>query len=175
MRIRPFDITKDICYIKNWITDERTHAMWCADLIKYPINKENFAYVMTRIAALFGDIPYVFTEDDGTLTGFYCYSLNSENKEGMLKFVMISPDKRGKGYGRKMIEDAVEYAFENTAAKSIQLNVFTENTSAVKCYESVGFKARCTSENMFAFKDEKWGRCNMVISKKDYKLGRRSK
>ena len=175
MRIRPFDISKDISVIKNWITDERTHAMWCANLIEYPIKKENFSYVMTRIAALFGDRPYVFTEDDGTPAGFYCYSLNTENKEGMLKFVMISPEKRGKGYGKKMIEDAVEYAFENTNAKAIQLNVFPENDAALRCYESVGFKARCITRNSFTFKDEKWGRCNMVISKKDYKLGRKIK
>ena len=34
---------------------------------------------------------------------------------------------------------------------------------AKKCYEKVEFKERTLTENAFRFKDESWGRCNMVI------------
>ena len=46
MRLRPFIPYYDFDEIKNWISDERTHAMWCANLIKYPIEKENFENVL---------------------------------------------------------------------------------------------------------------------------------
>ena len=36
---------------------------------------------------------------------------------------------------------------------------------AKKCYEKVGFKERTLTENAFRFKDESWGRCNMVIKR----------
>ena len=39
----------------------------------------------------------------------------------------------------------------------------TENERARKCYESVGFKERETTPGAFKYKDETWGRCNMVI------------
>ena len=76
---------------------------------------------------------------------------------------MNNPKYRGKGYGREMILLAVKYAFEITNVQSVQLNVFPENERAKKCYESVGFTERKTDLNAFAYKDESWGRCNMVI------------
>ena len=43
MELRKFDIGSDFEIIKNWIDDERTHAMWCANLFEYPLNRDNFA------------------------------------------------------------------------------------------------------------------------------------
>lgn len=65
----------------------------------------------------------------------------------------------------QMTEKAIEYAFNITKVDAVQLNVFPENTRAQKCYGSVGFVARKTDVDAFCFKDESWGRCNMVIKK----------
>ena len=165
MRIRPYIDHKDHESIKTWITDERTHAMWCANLISYPLEKDNFTKVMQEIAGKFGDSPYVATSDDGQLVGFFCYSVNLETNEGMLKFIMIDPKYRGKGYGREMLKLAVKYAFEITNVQAVQLNVFPENTRAKRCYESVGFRERKTDKNAFIYKDESWDRCNMIITR----------
>ncbi len=165
MRLRPFILCCDFDEVKNWISDERTHAMWCANRIKYPIEKENFEEIMLEAAIKSGDIPYVATTDDGKVVGFFCYSVNLSLNEGMLKFVMVTPEQRGKGLGKAMLQLAVEYAFNITKAESVQLNVFSENTMAKKCYENVGFIIRKTDVNAFIFKDESWGRCNMIINK----------
>lgn len=163
MRIRPYIESKDFDEITKWITEERAHALWCANLIHFPIEKDNFVKVMQEAAERFGDSPYVATSDDGELIGFFCYSVNLANNEGMLKFVMNNPQYRGKGYGKEMLRLAVKYAFEITNAQAVQLNVFPENEIAKKCYEAVGFTERKTDLNAFAYKDESWGRCNMVI------------
>ena len=165
MRLRPFISDCDFDEIKNWISNERTHAMWCANLIKYPIEKENFDHVMLEVAVRYGDSPYVATTNDGKVVGFFCYSVNLSTNEGMLKFVMVHPSKRGKGLGKAMLQLAIEYAFNITKVDAVQLNVFPENTRAKKCYESVGFEERKTDVGAFNFKDESWGRCNMVIRK----------
>ncbi|MDE5619458.1 MAG: GNAT family N-acetyltransferase [Ruminococcus sp.] len=165
MRLRPFILCCDFDEIKNWISDEKTHAMWCANRIKYPIEKENFEEVMLEAAIKSGDIPYVATTDDGKVVGFFCYSVNLSSNEGMLKFVMVTPEQRGKGLGKAMLQLAIEYAFNITKAESVQLNVFSENTMAQKCYENVGFIIRKTDIDAFIFKDESWGRCNMTINK----------
>ena len=47
MRLRPFIASKDFEIIKNWISDERTHALWCANLMAYPIKKENVLTIGT--------------------------------------------------------------------------------------------------------------------------------
>ena len=165
MRLRPFISDCDFDEIKNWISNERTHAMWCANLIKYPIEKENFDHVMLEVAVRYGDSPYVATTNDGKVVGFFCYSVNLSTNEGMLKFVMVHHSKRGKGLGNAILQLAIEYAFNITKVDAVQLNVFPENTRAKKCYESVGFEERKTDVGAFNFKDESWGRCNMVIRK----------
>ena len=165
MRLRPYIDCKDFDEIKNWIREERAHAMWCANLISFPIERDNFTKVMQEAAEKFGDSPFVATSDDGQLLGFFCYSANLETNEGMLKFVMINPEYRGKGYGREMLKLAVKYAFDITGVKTVQLNVYPENTRAKKCYEAVGFTERKTDLNAFTYKDESWGRCNMIITK----------
>ena len=164
MRLRPF-LADDFERISNWITDERTHAMWCANLIEYPMEKENFLDAMKDFGKRFCDAPFLATEDDGMPVGFFCYSLNLETNEGMLKFVMINPEMRGKGYGKQMLRLALDYAFSITKANTVQLNVFPENIGAKKCYEHAGFVERSNAPGAFSFKDEKWGRCNMVLKK----------
>ena len=165
MRLRPYIAFKDFYEIKNWVTEERMHAMWCANLIQFPIEKDNFEKILQEAAERFGDSPYVATSDDGELIGFFCYSVNLDTNEGMLKFVMNNSKYRGKGYGKKMLLLAVKYAFEITNVEAVHLNVFPENERAKKCYESVGFIERKTDLNAFIYKDESWGRCNMIIRK----------
>lgn len=162
VELRPFN-DSDFDVIKDWITDPREHAMWCANIIQYPIDKENFYYVMSDIADRCDDSPYVVTLTDGSLAGFFCYSVNKETNEGMLKFVIIDPELRGKGYGKEMLKIALEYAFYETKADAVQLNVFSQNTGAVKCYKSIGFVERKTDYSAFGYKDGLWDRCNMVI------------
>lgn len=41
MRIRPYQ-NKDFNTISTWITEERSHALWCANLIPYPLEKKGF-------------------------------------------------------------------------------------------------------------------------------------
>lgn len=163
MRLRPYIKNRDFEIISKWITDERTHAMWCANLIEYPVSQENFQSVMEYAADKFGDSPFVATLDDGEVVGFFCYSSNLETNEGMLKFVMVDSKYRGKGYGKEMINLAVKYAFEIAKVSAVQLNVFPENERAKKCYMSCGFEERTTTDNAFKFKDETWGRCNLII------------
>lgn len=82
-----------------------------------------------------------------------------------MKFVMVDQDLRGQGYGKEMLSLAVKYAFEITKADAVQLNVFSENTGAKKCYLSVGFSERTNTDRAFSFNEELWGRCNMIIKR----------
>ena len=167
MRLRPYIPDSDFDIIKNWITGEREHALWCADRFAFPINRENFGGVLSEHARQHGDCPFVASDDSGKPVGFFCYSLNIGSNEGMLKFVMVDPSERGKGYGKEMLKLAVKYAFDITKADAVQLMVFTENAAARKCYESVGFTERSITDSAFTFGDEVWGRCNMVMKKNE--------
>ena len=107
MKLRPFEIDNDFDIIKDWITDERTHAFWCANHTNFPREREDFSLLLKEIKEMFGDAPYVATSDEGEVEGFFCFGFNQEAKEAMLKFVMLDGSKRGKGLGKEMIKLAV--------------------------------------------------------------------
>ena len=139
--------------------------MWCANLLSYPMEEENFNKLLAEAEERFGDSPFVATTQDGKVVGFFCFSVNLSTNEGMFKFVIIDATERNKGYGCEMVKLAVKYAFEIAKADAVQLNVFPENPGAKKCYEKVGFKERAFAEGAFQYREEAWGRCNMVIKK----------
>ena len=162
MRIRPYIPSRDYEYVAKWVDNERTHAFWCANLIPYPMTPKSFHDLLEKNAAERADCAYVATEYDGQPAGFFCYSINTEDNLGFLKFIIIDPEKRGKGYGKEMLHLALQYAFRITGATAVQLNVFQENALAKRCYEKVGFVERAAEVNVFAFKDELWSRCNLI-------------
>ena len=165
MRLRPFIADADFDAIRGWVSDERAHAMWCANLISYPPEKEDFCRVMRDNGVRYGDSPFVMTGDDGKAAGFFCYSTDHATNEGKLKFVIVDPALRGRGTGKAMLRLATEYAFRIAKADAVQLSVFPENIPALKCYESAGFTARSTKADAFRFREESWSRTNMVIRK----------
>ncbi len=165
MRLRPYIPSMDFETIRSWCTDTRTHAMWCANLIPFPLEQQSFAAALQEIAARTGDTPFVATSTDGKVIGFFCYSADLKTNEGMLKFVMVDPAQRGRGIGQMMLRLALTYAFSITKVSAVQLNVFTENERARRCYERVGFNVRQLYTFAFQFQDEFWGRCNMVIQR----------
>ena len=148
MRIRPYIPNKDYEYVSKWIDNERTLTFWCANRFSYPITQQSFHNFLEKNAIDWTDSAYVATENNGQIVGFFCYSVNTTDNIGFLKFVIVDKTKRGKGYG-----------------KAVQLNVFNENTLAKQCYEKVGFVERKIDKDVFSYKDELWSRCNMIISK----------
>ena len=165
MRLRPYISDRDFDRLKNWITDERMHALWCADRFEFPLNREDFDKYLEKIAYEREDYAFVATTDEDITVGFLCYSVNYETNEGMLKFVIVDPEVRGKGIAKQMLDLIVRYGFDITNVDAVHLNVFTENPGARRCYEKAGFTERNITPDAFSYKDEMWGRCNMVIGK----------
>lgn len=166
MRLRPYIPEKDFEAVQTWVNDERVHAMWCANLINYPLEKSNFEEVLQKGKERLGEIPLIAETEEGQAAGLICYSLNQDTKTGMLRFVILDPALRGKGYGREMVSLAAQYGFEETGAEAVRLVVFSVNEAAKHCYLSAGFTEQNTTEGAFQFKDEAWGRCNMIKERK---------
>lgn len=109
MRIRPYIPDKDYESISTWIDNERTHALWCANLLPYPMTRKSFHELLEKNAVDWTDSAYVATENDGQTAGFFCYSVNTADNTGFLKFVIVDKTKRGKGYG-KNAESVIKFS-----------------------------------------------------------------
>lgn len=169
MRLRPYYGKQDYERLAEWVDNGRVHALWCAGLIGYPVSREALEGFLEKDAAEWGGYAYIATEDDGTPVGFFCYSVNTGDNSGFLKFVVLDPGRRGKGYGTRMMKLALKYAFEITGVDSVRINVFSSNEGARRCYEKAGFALAGVTEAVYRYGDETWDRCHMRAVKEGHK------
>jgi ribosomal protein S18 acetylase RimI-like enzyme len=77
-------------------------------------------------------------ERDGELEG--CLALSDEGGgEGRVRFFLLSPELRGRGLGRRMVDELMEVA-RRAGYRRLTLATFDELTVAARLYRSHGFR-----------------------------------
>lgn len=165
MNLHLYSNETDFFYLKSWTDNERVHALWCANLIPYPVTEQSMRSFLEKEAAEWGGEAYMVLDDAETPVGFFILSVN-DRRSGFLKFVLLDNRFRGRGLGTKMISAVEKFAFEMKQVSELHLNVFDVNQGARKCYQKAGFQEESITEDVFAFQGERWGRCHMVIKTK---------
>jgi len=64
----------------------------------------------------------------------------AHKQHAYLGFMYVSPMHRGKGVNAKLINQLIDWS-KRRGISDLYLDVYSENDSAVKAYEKVGFKA----------------------------------
>jgi RimJ/RimL family protein N-acetyltransferase len=57
-----------------------------------------------------------------------------------VKFVIIRPDYRARGYGTDTLIETIRYAFDGLGAKHVTLQISPDNGPALICFENAGFQ-----------------------------------
>ncbi|HEY1388429.1 MAG TPA: GNAT family N-acetyltransferase [Ktedonobacterales bacterium] len=83
--------------------------------------------------------------ENGTAVGDLWVQVESEKARAFIWFIGIDEQHRGQGYSRAAML-ALESAVKPLGAHHVDLNVFGDNTVAVRLYESLGYKP--TAMNM---------------------------
>lgn len=81
---------------------------------------------------------------DGEVVGFTCVRHKSRAPETMLYFVMVDPDRTGRGVGKRLMADLEE----QTPHPTIALKVMKSNERAIRMYEKLGY--RVTSDDEYS-------------------------
>ena len=72
------------------------------------------------------------------LIGFMLLQYDGET--ATVKFVVIRPDYRARGYGTDTLIEAARYTFEELGAEHITLQVSVDNGPALICFENAGYR-----------------------------------
>ena len=137
MELRPFTLS-DAPTILSWIKDKTAFRKWSAD--RYPVYppKPEDMLAQYDYDTVF---PYTAIDDKGNVVGHIMLRYPDPSKSVIrLGFVIVDDQLRGKGYGKQMLQLAIQKAKQEYGAKKITLGVFNNNPSALHCYESVGFQ-----------------------------------
>lgn len=157
LSIRPYkkcDADKVVC----WLADERSFRMWCKNqYAHFPITAEDMnAYYESK--SMQDDFFVMVAEEDKELVGHFVMRFLDETRKD-LRFGMIVVDgsKRGRGYGSRMMQLAVEYAFSILKAERVSVCVFDRNEPAIACYRKCGYRMTVPQNvEVFHFFGEEW-------------------
>ena len=139
MELRRY-IASDAQVITKWMKNEYAFRQWSADRYEnYPITADdmNNYYSQYNDDELYKLTAICKDEIIGHLTIRF---IDEARKIARLGFVIIDDTKRGNGYGKELVSSALKYAFEELKADKATLGVFENNTPAINCYLSCGFK-----------------------------------
>lgn len=156
IRIRPYQ-TADANTILSWCQDENAFYQWTAGVLgDFPITQNEFSFVESFM-------PFTAFDETGII-GFYTLRHpDGRSDELRFGFVIVAPDKRGKGYGKVMLRLGLKFAFEIYGAKKASLGVFENNPSAYYCYKAVGFEdAAVDAAETYCILGKEW-RCKELI------------
>ncbi len=158
MILRPF-INDDAPVILSWITDKSAFRKWSADRYQvYPPTPED-------MVAQYADddlFPFTAIDDDGTVVGHIMLRYPEPSGSTVrFGFVIVDNQKRGNGYGKEMLQLAIQMAGQEYGATKITLGVFDNNPSAFNCYRSVGFIVTGTAT--YSIDGEEWSGSEMTF------------
>lgn len=169
-RLRPYK-AEDAKAIISWIKDEAALRKWSSDRYgAYPIKPEDINY---KYLECNGDCdepdnfyPLTATDENGPVGHLILRYTGGDKSTIRLGFIIVDDSRRGKGYGKRMIQMAIRYAFDMLGAKKVTLGVFDNNLPAYNCYKAAGFK-EITMEEPFIFEimGEKWNCIEMELIK----------
>ena len=143
MVLRKYEV-QDSKIICSWIKDAKQLYQWSADKIgRFPLNGNELNEYYASMNGVQSVIPLCAIDECTVLGHLFIRYPNKDDKTLVrFGFIILSPESRGKGNGKKMVELAIEYAKNVLHASKIILGVFTNNERVRHCYEAVGFQPK---------------------------------
>ena len=122
----------DLKIISSWIGSAEECRLWAGEKMPYPVDFDKLPEI---IGLFLNDSRTLFV--DRETAGFGQLVRRSGNRLHLAR-VIISPNNRGKGLGRRLVEHLLKRAISQEPAK-ISLNVARDNPVAIRLYERLGF------------------------------------
>jgi len=156
----------DAQIIVKWLKNEYAFRQWSADRYEsYPVTAEDMNNYYSQYSDK--DLCKLTAVDENEIIGHLTIRfIDEKRKIARLGFVIVDDTKREQGYGKQLVLSALKYAFDELKADKVTLGVFENNTPAIQCYLSCGFKIveRETAES-YSCMNEIWNCIEMELNR----------
>ncbi|KIA90203.1 GNAT family N-acetyltransferase [Kaistella jeonii] len=171
IRIETF-FEKDFNTLISWVKDEKELIQFAGPIFSFPLTKEQLSkYLSDSKRHAFK----IIHSDTNTTIG-HCEAYKTDELNSRLCRILIGDKNfRGKGYGTILTKILTEWSFDNLNTKSVDLNVYDFNTSAIKSYENVGFKITSINETTTQVNNENWKSYKMTVTREKFNEKTRQK
>lgn len=162
--LHPFTI-EDASQLISKIKDERMLLQFAGPAYSFPLTEEQlYSDLSNENRTLFK-----ITDHDGHTIGHAQIFL--KEKTFLLGRILIwDENNRGKGYGKKVMQELLKYGFSHFDKETAELNVYDWNTGAIECYRKVGFHFDPDVKSEAKIDQETWVSLNMKIHRNTFEL-----
>ncbi|KAA0788805.1 GNAT family N-acetyltransferase [Bacillus sp. BPN334] len=137
IKLKQFTRT-DFKQLINWIDCEEFLIQWSGNVFTYPLHEQQLEkYIECKNTLAFK----VIDEETIKVIGHISLGqIDNINKSARIGKVLVGDTKmRGRSIGKHMIKAVLQIAFKELKLHRVTLGVYDFNTSAISCYEKIGF------------------------------------
>ncbi|AJQ59215.1 MULTISPECIES: GNAT family N-acetyltransferase [Bacillus] len=128
----------DFKQLINWINSEEFLIQWSGNAFTFPLDEQQLEkYIESANTFAFK----VVDEETSDVIGHISLGqIDNINKSARIGKVLVGNTKmRGRSIGKHMMKAVLHIAFDKLKLHRVTLGVYDFNTSAISCYEKIGF------------------------------------
>lgn len=126
----------DIDELMTWFPDAHAVDIWGGPRFRFPFDRETF-YADCRWRDFSS---FCLRNPGGEFAAFG--QLGSRYNRSHLARLIVKPDLRGQGVGRKLLEMMIDVAGQQQDHAEVCLFVYKDNVPAYQCYRALGFEVQ---------------------------------
>lgn len=137
IKLEPFK-RSDFKRLINWIDSEEFLIQWSGNAFTYPLHEQQLEkYIESENTLAFK----VIDEETKEVIGHIPLGqIDHINKSARIGKVLVGDTRmRGRSIGKHMMKAVLHIAFDELKLHRVTLGVYDFNTSAISCYEKIGF------------------------------------
>lgn len=162
--LQPFT-AEDTSQLISKIKDERMLLQFAGPVYRFPLTEEQLETDLSDEKRTL----FKITDQTGNTIGHAQIYL--KEKTFLLGRILIwDENNRGKGYGKKVMQQLLKYGFSHFDKETAELNVYDWNTGAIECYRKVGFAFDPDVKSEAKIDQETWVSLNMKIHRNTFEL-----
>lgn len=151
----------------SWVDDEEMLVQFAGPLFSFPLTIEQLkAYKSDKNRHLFK----VIKSGENAIGHAELFQSDDEKTLRICRVIIGDKTKRGQGVGQQIINELLKISFIKLDKENVELNVYDWNTSAIKCYEKVGFAVNPNKRFQSEVNGSIWTAINMTIDKAHWRL-----
>ena len=156
--------TSDIQRLIDWIPDSDFLLQWAGPEYVFPLDEAQLNRTLEKTRSAHpSHFMFKAMLNSVTVGHVEIMAVDYVEKRGVLARILIGPkNHRGKGWGKSMIQSALNFAFNDLALDNLDLGVFKFNKAAVHCYKQLGFEPYITIPNL---ENDKWTLLRMNLNR----------
>lgn len=151
----------EVSHLEKWANRSAYELFLFSSRFGYPMASNDFLHYLEEGQGSIDS--YLFHDLDSPVGYCEFKAISHHHQHATIAHVLISPDKRGLGYSRQMLQLMVEQGFQTLGLHRIGLSVHTNNEVAIRAYKSVGFKIEGEIREVLRFDNKFYSLYQMAL------------